>query len=351
MPITAVELIPYRLPFVTPWQSVAGRWHERQGWLIRLTDRAGRCGYGDAAPLPSAGTETLEQTRRWLDRQHARLIGEAADQSWRKLPEATDCPAARCGLETALLDLQAKQRGVALYQLLGATTVQPVPLNAAIGRLDSRVTQRATAAVNAGFSILKLKLGLAPPETELAQLSALCRQLPDGIRLRLDANRAWPAGTARELIRQLNRLPIESLEEPLQQPDPDTLCTLQALADFDLALDESLPPYLGQPSQWAIPVNRLIIKPTCLGGLTPSLKLIQAAYRQGLNCVITSTLESSAGLWPLCHLAAAANALTAPAIHGLATAAWFARDIGHPPPISAGHAVLGTEPGTGFILE
>lgn len=351
MRIADAVLTPYRLPFATPWKSAAGLWHERQGWLIRITDRSGRCGYGDAAPLPTSGTETLSQAQSWLAAQLTTLIGEMPGPAGRQLPAPDGHPAARCGLETALLDLQSKQQELPLCQLLGGEDIHPVRLNAAIGALDEQTNERAIAAVVDGYSILKLKLGRMPIKTELPLLQRLCGQLPGAVRLRLDANRAWQPDEAADLIEKLNHLPIDCLEEPLHEPDPHALKALQSLARFDLALDESLPRYIRKQPLQPLPVNRIIIKPACLGGLLPALTLIRQAHHAGVTCVITSTLESSAGLWPLCHLAATADALTMPAVHGLATSHWFSHDLGTPPVITNGRVTLGSETGTGFILR
>lgn len=351
MRIVDAGLIPYRLPLAAPWITAAGRLAERRGWLVRLRDRSGRCGYGDAAPLPAAGTETAAESRAWLEEQLPGWVGRSPEAALRTLPAAGGRPAARCGLETALLDLQARQQGVPLYRLLGGETVRPVRLNAALGSLDARVEARMAAAVGTGFNILKLKLGNAPMAAELPLLERLCARLPTGCRLRLDANRAWQVHEAERLIERLNDLPVESLEEPLRHPDPTILQTLQSHARFDLVLDESLTGFLRAGRLPPLPVNRLIIKPACLGGPLAALELNRQAHRQGRACVITSTLESSAGLWPLLHLAASADALTAPAVHGLATADWFARDLGNTPLIRDGRVTLGPESGTGFILK
>lgn len=351
MQIVDTALIPYQLPLVTPWTSAAGRWQERHGWLIQVTDRAGRSGYGDAAPLPASGTETLPQARSWLHSRLPRLAGETPAQARTQLPPPGNHPAARCGLETALLDLQSKQQAVPLCQLLGGTPGRVIRLNSVIGGLDPQSGSRADTAIAAGYTTLKLKLGLAPVDTELALLQKLCKRLPPGVKLRLDANRAWQNTEALELIEQLNPLPIESLEEPLRHPIGTTLASLQERARFDLALDESLPGYIQGQHLQPVPVRRIIIKPTCQGGLIPALALIRQAHQSGIRCVITSTLESSAGIWPLCQLAATADALTTPATHGLATSNWFSRNLGEPPQPVEGQLPLGENAGTGFVPD
>lgn len=351
MLITGAQLKPYRLPFSTPWKSSKGVLSNRQGWLISLTDKHGHIGYGDAAPLPEIGTETLQQTAEWLNTQLPTLIGGEPEKLLKTLPCDETRPAGRFGLETALLDLHAKQHVIPLYRLLADTQPSRIGVNTTIGGLDAGIEPRSQAALNAGFTTLKLKLGLYPLADELGALQQLCRQLPAECRLRLDANQAWSVTNADELLQGLARLPIESLEEPFSDCDLNTLARLQAALPFDLALDESLSTFMQNHPLHELPVKRLIIKPSLQGGILPSLKLINEADRLGIRCVITSSLESSAGIWPLLHLAAAADALTQPAIHGLATAELFSQGLGNTPLISSGQIRLEDVPGSGFILN
>lgn len=351
MPLWTAELTPYRLPLRHPWRSHAGSWMERRGWLLRLTDHRGFHGYGDAAPLPEMGSEPPERCEAWLHQQVDALQSRSPASALSELPEHGDHPAARCALECALLDLQARQQQQPLWQRLGAEKQQPIRLNAAIGDLDQGVTERALNAVSAGFDILKLKLATHPEAQELDLLQQLAATLPNGIRLRLDANRAWTPHQAEHWIDRLNQLPVESLEEPLATWDNAILRDLQDSARFDLAADESLPGFLQHHTLSALPVRRLVIKPMLLGGLLPARNLIRQAAGLGLRCVITSSLESSAGLWPLCHLATLADQVAGPAAHGLATGAIFSHDLGPSPAIEQGRITPGNRPGSGFEAQ
>ncbi len=350
MEIVEADLVPYRLAFTTPRQSATGSLMARHGLLLRLTDRTGAQGHGDAAPLPELGSESLEQSEQWLRDRLSRLTGQTASAALANLPPDGNAPAARCCLESALLVLHSKHRGLPLGRLLHDGPAEPVRVNANIGPLDDQIWRRADAAIRAGFTTLKLKMGLASVSDELAQLHQLCGQLPSGVRLRLDANGAWRAAQAQAIIEQLNGLPIESLEEPLTRTDsqPARLRQLQRLAHFDLALDESLTDHLNGRRLSEIPVRRIVLKPTLLGGLLPSLALMKQARSQGVHCLVTSSLESSAGIWPLCHLAAAADRLYDPAVHGLATSDWLQDNLGPPPSIRQGAIDTGERPGSGF---
>jgi len=351
MPPWSARLTPYRLPFRHPWRSHAGIWRERCGWLLQLTDDQGNRGYGDAAPLPEMGSETPRQCESRLRTTIEELRHLVPEQALLHLAEDSSHPAARCALECALLDLQGKRQVHPLWQLLGAGTPQPVRLNATLGELDETVGARAADAVAAGFDTLKLKIGLHQEAQELARLRELAGKLSSGTHLRLDANRAWSPEQALAWIRHLNELPVESLEEPLARWDDDSMEQLQQAATFDLAADESLPGFLRRHPLSALPVRRIVLKPTLLGGLLPARSLVRQAASLGLQCVITSCLESSAGLWPLLHLAALADREAGPTAHGLATANLFSHDLGPAPVIEHGRVRIGEEPGSGFILR
>ena len=55
----SVHVQPYQARFVRPFQTAAGTLTQRQGLIVRVTDAEGRCGYGEAAPLPGFSDETL----------------------------------------------------------------------------------------------------------------------------------------------------------------------------------------------------------------------------------------------------------------------------------------------------
>jgi O-succinylbenzoate synthase len=311
--IQAADWLPYRLPLRQPWQTHLGRIDVRHGELYRLTGSDGRTGWGDAAPLPEFG----------IDRQAARHFAE----------------------ECARLDLMAQQAGETLHTWLGAETdCVSVAVNANLGSLLSCTPATTVAAQAAGFSVIKLKVGLAPLATEIAHLRRLTAALPTGLRFRLDANAAWPEDQALEFILACHDLPIESLEEPLAKPTALSLNTLQQQAAFALAIDESW--HLIDDAFFASPcVQRLIIKPARIGGLLAALAFARTATLSNIDCIITSSLESACGILACAHLAAA----VAPnACHGLATSDWLSENTGTTPLIENGRLILPKKNGLGF---
>ncbi len=377
MRITAARLHAYRLPLRAAWASAAGGFAQRAGWLLRLETDAGLIGYGDCAPLPAIGTEPAEAARAALDAWGQGLPGQDVHAVLAVL-EGFATPAARCALECALLDVLAQAEGVPLFRRLGGThlsfprrressdfgkTLDPrfrgddgepnaadelssIPVNAALGALVRVSEQGVADAVAAGFSTLKLKLGVGGVEEESARLHDLAARLPPAVRLRLDANRAWDAGSAARFLAGCADLPVEALEEPLAVPEPAALRRLQAGCHFPLALDESWPAFDPATLFADPPVRRLVLKPPRLGGLRPALTVALRAGRAGMQCVVTSSIETACGVLAAAHLAAALDNGLA---HGLATSAWLAADTGAPPEVCEGRLVLPGRPGLGFV--
>ncbi len=363
-----------------PWATAKGERRERSGWRINLHTADGRVGAGECAPLPEAGTESEVVAAQTLDAALAASRGMACDALLALLDDWRDAPASRCALETALLDLAAQRAGLPVACYLNPDAAARIAVNAVIGSLDEGIAGRASAAVGAGFQVLKIKLGVYPPAREVESLNALAGALPPGVLLRLDANGAWDEATATAFVDGVRDLPVDSMEEPLGDPESAALARLQARVPWPLALDESLATWWIKPhsnplslegegqgeggnkqavASLPLPnplplagakegpaVRRLVLKPTALGGLLPAMALAREANSAGMECVVTSTLESAPGLWAAAHLAAAIDCRLA---HGLATADLLQGDMmrGAPRPRN-GAIVLPGLPGLGW---
>ena len=283
MRLSHCTFTPYRLPLRQPWVSARGGFADREGWLIRLESESGLIGYGDCAPLPQAGTESMDSAVACLSVWAAILPGLSLEMALGRISASlAGAPAAGCGLETAVLDLLAQQAGLPLARWLNPRSSAAVKVNAVLGGLDSRMVERALTAVSEGYSVLKLKVGLAAGHEEIPWLHDLARCLPAGVSLRLDANCAWNQTEAEAFLGALAGVPVESVEDPLANPDMAGWLRLQADVPFPLAADESLrtmgaDTVLNQP-----PVRRVVLKPMLLGGLVTALELARRAREAGV---------------------------------------------------------------------
>lgn len=347
--ITLAKAHPYILPLKQHWRTAAGVITERRGWIIELITTDGRSGWGDCAPLPEAGTETLTTAQTAISTLLPHLLGQSLLIGKDDFIELSHYPPSlRCGVETAILDLAAQSAGVSLAKLLDTEAKSSMPINAAVGSVDAGLTQRVHNAITTGYQILKIKVGLHSWATEEYHLKNLVAGLPNSIKLRLDANQAWSETEARSTLNSLIGLPIESVEEPIMDANFSTLAHLQTNLPFALALDESLAKIPPETILHCCPVRRLILKPTVLGSLTRTLAIAKLAHQLGLECVITSTLESNIGLKALAQLAAA---IPGDLAHGLATGDWFTYNLTPDLPIKKGYLFLDNNPGLGINIK
>jgi o-succinylbenzoate synthase len=353
--ISHCDIDRYRLALRHPWRSARTDVGARQGWLVRLADDV-HVGFGDCAPLPEAGTESHDEAALALGRWQTRLIGQTIDAALADLDhDESRAPAARFAIESALLDILTRRLGLALRDWLADGATGRIAVNTMLGPVGSTTPEAVDAARAHGFRVLKLKVGLDDPATELARLAAVVREVPQGVALRLDANGAWDLATAERFIQAAKAWPIEAIEEPLREPLDADLRSLQALAPFSIALDESLHRHwsgLLDPVTGAarddlaqLPVRRLVLKPAACGGLRSTLAFAEQAIAAGIEVVITSLIESAAGIWPTVQLAAA---IPSPLPHGVATSSWLQEDLGDAPTISDGHISLPRHAGSGF---
>ena len=332
---------PYVLALRRAWKSARGATTTRNGWLLVLRDNANRRGYGDCAPLKGAGTESVETAKSSLRKSAASLIGQPVSSAISALPPAPSAtPAVRCACETALLDLAAHDCGLPLHRFLSPDSSGTAKVNAMIGTHPDW-PRLAREAVAAGFTVLKLKLGVAEPAAELAALRSLIATLPRQIRLRLDINRGWSLADAWQILPGLDPIRIEAVEEPAFDADEDSLRELQAAVAFSIALDESL----ARRETAVLPVLRQVLKPMAVGGLLP---ILERAAATRIETIVTTTVDSAVGVRAACHVAAALGNDFA---HGLATSDWLKEDFLPPPRISAGLLFLPDRAGLGIDID
>jgi o-succinylbenzoate synthase len=343
--IDRLRIRPYDLPLRRDWRTARGGFQRRRGWLVCI-ETDGAIGFGDCAPMPAAGTEYHESAESALSAVQACAPGRSVRELLQMLDDRfAVTPAARFALECALLDLLSQVEGVPLRRLLAGDASDAVSVNGILGALATLTAADLERAAETGFSVVKIKIGVEEPASEIARLTALALVMPAAMRLRLDANGAWGFEEACRILDGLAGLPIESLEEPLRIPDPSRLHALQERAAFPLARDESLAGLSADMDLSGLDVRRIVIKPAVVGGLRSALDLARRAATAGIEVVVTGVVESAAGLWPTAQLAAATGSRLP---HGLATADWLAEDLGAPPRLKGGRLSLPGRPGSGF---
>jgi O-succinylbenzoate synthase len=294
----------YRLPFRSAVNTGHGRWAEREGVLVRLENAAGQAGYGEAAPIPWFGTETVDEAAAVCGD-----LGVAVDDArLDALPVRLGC--LRNALAAARAELgrggaSPKPDGLVNPPSPGgvATGNAPYLPVAALLPAGRAALAQVVPKSEAGFRTFKWKVGVGDVADELGLLDDLCGALPGGAKLRLDANGAWNRRQAERWLERCADRPVEFVEQPAFAPPTESETVrrrtddlLQGLAhDFPtpIALDESLSGE-GAVERW-LRVSWpgvFVIKPALLGDVPATLAALAKAKAA---VVFSSALETRVG--------------------------------------------------------
>lgn len=348
MPRSSLEMKPYVLALDTPYRWSKGTQHSRTGVILRLQGPDGCVGWGEAALPPHVdySPDAFAQEARAL------VTGlDPLDPGFLAELELRECPARiRCGISTAVLTWRAAQQGRPLSAyLLGQDGVLPerVPVNDLINEADpASCVQRAIEATARGQDTVKVKC-TQERELDLQRVGAIRTALPK-LRIRIDPNESWPLAWAAEQLRAMEPFDIEYCEEPLPRGTPlARYGELRRQTRVPIALDDSIRTLRDvELASLHEAADFFVLKAQRVGGPDKLLDIVRAAAAAGIACTVTSSIESSLGLYLGIHC----TALTAPrmAAAGIGTARLFAENVCDPPPLVAGHMTVPRGPGLGF---
>ncbi|WP_181687126.1 mandelate racemase/muconate lactonizing enzyme family protein [Halorhabdus salina] len=337
-----MKIAPFNLPLASPLRTATGPIESRDGFLV-VVERDGVRGVGEATPLPG-WTESLDACQETL---RAVADGDRAPAS----VDPVETPAARHGIALAEADAAARDAGVSLARWLAAdtaTVADSVPVNATIGDADPDATaQAATAAVEAGFECLKVKVGARPLADDLERLRAIRRREREA-SIRLDANGSWTRADAEDALEGITDLHVSLIEQPLP---PDNLDGHAELRDHgvDIALDESLRERGIDAIRSADAADVVVLKPMVLGGLDQAAAVARTARKHAIEPIVTTTIDGAVARTAALHLAASLGIDRA---CGLATGDLLVEDLGKDPaPVREGRMGVPVAPGIGVSLD
>lgn len=344
------------LELKTPLRTARAVYTLREGAVIELSDGRVR-GWGETMPLVSFGTESVDESLRILARAAAAIVGEKLPEEPRGIdalldtePALASAPAARHGVECALLDLIARRRQVPLRELLSSEPRDAVAVGTLVGAADPEdVAREAAAAVAAGFRTLKIKLARSPIDLDRRRLEAARAAVGPEIRIRGDANGGWADHEAAENLRRLAGVGLELCEQPLPAGSIDRMRALRGAVPCPIAADESLgsrrdAAALLEPSP---AVDVLALKPMVLGGLWRAMEIALRAEARGVGSYVSSSLDGLVARGAAAQLAAALP--DGDWASGLGVGALFRHEPEqHPVAPKSGLIVLDDSPGLGF---
>ncbi len=270
--VAKVVLHHVRVPFKQPLQTALGILEARDTVIVEVVDALGRVGLGECVSFDEGYglAETLPDDVAWLRdvlvpavKDRVFLHPREAAELVASLDGAAAHPMASSAIDTALWDLYGQATERPLWQLLGEEYRQiwvdagrlseysqlPIVVDvtgnqarvasgAIIGLAPTPVMmENATAAVNAGYKRLKMKVA---PGVGFATVEAIRRAFPN-LLITLDANRSFTDETFAEL-KAYDALNIGWIEEPF-----DVSGGSNAVRRDELLKMQSMQPYMATP--------------------------------------------------------------------------------------------------------
>jgi len=261
-----------------------------------ILENDGFTGIGECSTIPNLSIDPIDSYSQKLE-EVCKSLNEGKSQDTTDL---SAFPSIAFGLETALLDLNAKG-SKCLFPSAFTEGKTGIPINGLVWMGDKDFMQKQICEkIAAGYRCIKLKVGAIDFETELEIISEIRKQFsPDDIEIRLDANGGFTPENALEKLERLSTFQIHSIEQPIQPKQLKTMADICRKSPIPIVLDEELIGVKSTEKEFVlekIKPTYIILKPSLLGGFRASEEWISLAKKHDIGWWVTSALESNVGL-------------------------------------------------------
>jgi O-succinylbenzoate synthase len=353
MNIERIELRRIELPYVAPFETSGWREHANHSIIVRLVAE-GASGWGEAPVGVGPWYNEETQSSAWAIMRE--ILAPMLLDADLKRPEDVMTVFARVrgnrmacsGFEFAAWDLFGQLEGRSLSAMLGGTR-QHVDVGVSVGVQPSidALLRVVGGYVDAGYRRVKLKI---KPGWDLEPTRAVRDTWPD-LRLQVDANSIYSMEQAEQLAR-LDNFDLLLIEQPLAHDDIVDHAKLQRRLRTPICLDESI--VSPDHARWALELGAcgvINIKPSRVGGLTPSKQIHDMCAEAGIPVWCGGMLETGIGRAANVALASLPN-FTLPGDIS-ASDRYFARDVVRNPFALNADSTLTvpTTPGSGALVD
>jgi o-succinylbenzoate synthase len=297
MRIHEIKLREVHMQLVTPFETSMSLTTRRRILLVEV-NLDGTTGWGEcvAGEDPFYGPETVETAWHILTTYiwpalKGREFASAAD-IWPMLENVRGHEMAKGGLEAAVWEAEARQRGVPLAHLIGGMQ-KHIACGVSIG-IKATVEDLVEAVrkeLAAGYQRIKIKI---KPGRDVEEVKALRKEFAQ-IKLMVDANSAYRLEDWRTLKR-LDEFYLMMIEQPLGWDDLFSHIELQRRLDTPICLDECI--HTEEQAKAAIDFDAckiINIKLGRVGGYTVAKRIHDLAQQAGVPVWCGGMLESGIG--------------------------------------------------------
>ncbi len=354
--ITAIDVVPYRIPYTKPLRFASGEVTHADHVLVRVHTDGGVTGYAEAPPRPFTYGETQKSIAAVIKDLFApAIIGLEATQRevvWQRMHRTIGNPTAKAAIDMAVWDVLGQAWGQPVHQLLGGYTDRMRVSHMLGFDTPAKMVDEAARMIDTyGIRTFKIKVGRNPIDPDIAIVKALREAYGDSVELYIDGNRGWSATESARALRLMADLGLSFAEE--LNPADDVLgrrwlvsqCPVPYIADESATRPAEVTRELLGGSATAISIK------TARTGFTESARVLHLAEGLGVEVVMGNQIDGQLGT--ACTLVfGAAHRATSARAGELSNFLDISDDLlVEPLQISGGEMVVPTEPGIGVRVD
>ncbi|WP_424236845.1 muconate cycloisomerase family protein [Bhargavaea ginsengi] len=224
MNIQSVHVAILDLPTIRPHQLAMHTITEQAVVVARVRDTEGREGWSEIATIGGAsyGESTPEAIKANIDTYITpHVIGQDPIRFGKIMYDISIHVRgnlhAKALVESAIVDLAARQRNIPSYELFGGKIHDglPVAWTLASGDTGKDIEEAKEYLHQRRHNIFKLKIGKGDPMKNVEHVLEIQKAVGDQARLTVDVNQAWDEDTANQCIPILQDGGISMIEQPL----------------------------------------------------------------------------------------------------------------------------------------
>lgn len=317
MKITEVRIGRISVPLRVPFKTALRRVDSVEDVIVELHTDTGAVGYGEAPPTGVITGDTTGAIIGALkDHIIKTIIGRDVDDFEALTYSVQKCiihnSSAKAAVDMALWDLYGQLYNIPVYKLLGGSKDKIVTDITISVNSPEEMARDAITAINRGYDTLKVKVGVNP-KLDVERLSAIRNAIGSRAKLRIDANQAWKPQEAVRILNQMQEqgLDIELVEQPVIAHDIEGLKYVTERSYVPVLADESVfSPLDAMKIIQSGAADLINIKLMKCGGITPALKIADAASIMGVECMLGCMLEAKVSVNAAVHVACARSIIT-----------------------------------------
>jgi o-succinylbenzoate synthase len=352
MKLDRIALRQIRIPLVHFFETSFSRTYNRDIVLVEVSG-GGVTGWGEvtAGENPFYNEEWTESAWSILrDFAAPRVLGKDLASAADVFPLTAHIRGhfmARGGLEAAVWDLEARQKGLPLWKHIGAGARREIPCGVSIGIQDSveQLFEKIETELAAGYQRIKMKI---KPGWDVDVVRRVRERFPS-IKLMADANSAYTLADT-DRLKQLDDFYLMMIEQPLAHDDIADHATLQRHLTTPICLDECI--RTARHAEQAIELRAcgiINIKLGRVGGFREARRIHDIAQTAGIPVWCGGMLEAGIGRAHNVALASLPNFVLPGDVS--ASKRYWKRDIIQPEVETTPKGTIALRDGPGFGYE